>query len=325
MRVLEEFLRPTQAELFKMIRKMYKGMVYVCEQNFLLVRGKAPIMLVAHLDTVHSEPVKEICKSKDKNILMSPQGIGGDDRCGVYALVKIHELAQVKPWLLFTCDEEAGGVGAENFCKAYAKGKLPAELSALKFVVEVDRRGSNDAVYYDCDSHDFETYITDKGFVTACGSFSDISLIAPALYNAHTPHEYIVRSELECTIEKIIGMVADAAKIDFPKYAYAKRKCEVIDKRYASYFYDRQKIYGFGKNALPVCLTSENRLHDEFCDTGTRKRLPSEYEEIYDELLEMYSAEELEKFRELYGDQILYEIYIDEYGPFFAEQDREVI
>ena len=30
------------------------------------------------------------------NILSSPQGIGGDDRCGVYALVKVHELSAVE-------------------------------------------------------------------------------------------------------------------------------------------------------------------------------------------------------------------------------------
>ena len=69
-------------------------------------------MLVAHLDTVHSQRVHDICKSDDGNILMSPQGIGGDDRCGVFALCNIFQSAQIKPWLLFCCNEEVGGVGA---------------------------------------------------------------------------------------------------------------------------------------------------------------------------------------------------------------------
>ena len=109
-----------------MLRKMYKGKAYVSENNFILVRGEAPTMLLAHLDTVYIELVRTICKSKDKNVLMSPQGIGGDDRCGVYVLVKTYELVNKKSWLLFTCNEETGGFGASTFCKAHRSLKLPS-------------------------------------------------------------------------------------------------------------------------------------------------------------------------------------------------------
>ena len=61
---------------------------------------------------------------------MSLQGIGGDDRCGVYALNKIYEMSTVKPFLLFTCNEE------------------------------IDKKGTNYAVYYDCANLDFEKYIS---------------------------------------------------------------------------------------------------------------------------------------------------------------------
>ena len=228
---LEEFIYPTQKQLFKELCKMYSGNAYICKNNFILVKGTAPAMLVAHLDTVHEQPVRDICKSVDGNILMSPQGIGGDDRCGVYALVTVYDLADKKPWLLFTCDEEIGGFGAEMFCKTHNKDKLPMELDALKFIVEIDRRGSHDAVYYECNNPDFEDYVTSKGFKTATGSFSDISYIAPQLgvaavnlssgyYNAHQLCEYINRAELENIIEKVCEMVADAALADFPTFEY---------------------------------------------------------------------------------------------------------
>ena len=313
MRAFAEFLRPTQAKLFKMLRKMYRGKTFVSEKNFILVHGTSPVMLVAHLDTVHAEPVKTICRSRDKNVLMSPQGIGGDDRCGVFALVKVFELAEKKTWLLFTCDEETGGLGASMFCKAYKASKLPDELNALKFIVEIDRRGSHDAVYYDCENFDFERYVTSKGFQTAYGSFSDISFIAPELgvaavnlscgyYNAHTQHEYIVLSELEHTIEKVVEMVADADNC--PKFSYVEK----IVKRY-------DWLYGSKANLSVTC----SELGDElFVEEDERKKLPREYELIYDDLLEFYTSEELERYRELYGDQILYQIYIDEYGPFYA-------
>ena len=173
---LEKFLRPTQAELFDILSQKYCGQCTVSGGNFILVHGEAPVMLVAHLDTVHREPVREIWKTADNEFLMSPQGIGGDDRCGVYALVNVFELSAKKPWLLFTCDEEIGGVGAEAFCEAYEYGELPAGLNDLKMLIEIDRRGRNDAVYYDCENRAFEAYITSKGFRTAQGSFSDISL-----------------------------------------------------------------------------------------------------------------------------------------------------
>ena len=89
MKNLEDFLRPTQKKLFKRLCKKFKGNTLISKGNFILVGGQAPVMLVAHLDTVHSQRVHDICKSDDGNILMSPQGIGGDDRCGVFALIKI--------------------------------------------------------------------------------------------------------------------------------------------------------------------------------------------------------------------------------------------
>ena len=218
MKKLEEYLRPTQKELFNRLCEYYHGKTVYVKGKFILVKGTAPILLVAHLDTVHKMPVQDICTSADGNILMSLQGIGGDDRCGVYALVNAYEQSAIKPHLLFTCNEETGGIGAKSFVYLHSLGKLPKSLDNLKFIVEVDRKGSNDAVYYDCYNHAFEEYITDKGYITAQGSFTDISVIAPELgiaavnlssgyYNAHQLHEYINRKELDATLDKILTMI----------------------------------------------------------------------------------------------------------------------
>ena len=291
MRPLEAFLKPTQEELFAAIRKLYKDKSGLCSKdNFILVEGNVPIMLVAHLDTVHEKPVKVICKSNDSNILMSPQGIGGDDRAGVYALVNAYDMAVKKPYLLFTCDEEVGGIGAEKFRLAHQLSKLPKELDKLKLIVEVDRKGSLDAVYYNCYNPELEDYINSKGFKTAVGSFSDISLIAPELgiaavnlssgyYNAHTLHEYINRKHLNNTLSKVVEIISDAAQDNFPKYEYVS---------YDDYGYFRE---------------------DEIIQS-----LPSEYQQIYYELLDIYSVDELENFRAEYGNKILFEIYADELG-----------
>ena len=256
MKALEEFLRPTQKGLYKILSKMYPNAI-CSKKEYILVPGEVPIMLLAHLDTVHSQPVQTICKNKDKNILMSPQGIGGDDRCGVYAIVNAYDMAVKKPWLLFTCDEEIGGLGADQFCHAHADCKLPKELDDLKILVEIDRRGSNDAVYYDCDNEEFEKYITSKGFRTAFGSFSDISVVAPELgvaavnlssgyYNAHTLHEYINRKELDAVLQKVNEIVADAAQPNFPKYKYVEKiGYDHISTYYSKYY--QQTTYHDGK------------------------------------------------------------------------------
>lgn len=299
---LEHFLRPTQKQLFKRLCKIFKDRTLISKGNFILVHGQAPVMLVAHLDTVHDKPVRDICLSSDKNILMSPQGIGGDDRCGVFALCHIFHSAQIKPWLLFTCDEEVGGLGAKHFCRAHKLHLLPNELDGLKFIIELDRKGKNDAVFYRCTNPDFEAFITSKGFKTAQGSFSDISLVAPELgiaavnlssgyYHAHSLHEYINRSHLLATIQKVIDIVAESTHHDFPKFDYIENLYPVNN----SFRYH----HGLTEhNDIPHNL-SHNLL------------------DIYEVLLDFYSKAELDSFRAEFGDHILTQIFHEEIEPLY--------
>lgn len=305
---LDDFLFPSQKQLFKRLCKKFKGKTLISKGNFILVGGQAPVMLVAHLDTVHSQRVHDICKSDDGNILMSPQGIGGDDRCGVFALCKIYKSAKIKPWLLFCCNEEVGGVGARKFCRAHKHHQLPNQLDQLKFLIELDRKGSEDAVFYQCANPDFESYITGKGFQIAQGSFSDIALIAPELgiaavnlscgyHNPHTLHEYINRSELNFTIQKVIEIVSDSVKHDFPKFEYVES--------YSS-LYHSQKNRPYDN--LSILYNKQDDIP---------RRIPSELKEIYEALLDFYSANELDSFCAEFGDQILWQIYNDEIASFY--------
>ena len=298
MKNLEDFLRPIQKQLFKRLCKKFKGKTLISKGNFILVHGQAPVMLVAHLDTVHEAPVRDICLSVDKNILMSPQGIGGDDRCGVFALVKIHQLSKIKPWLLFTCEEEVGGLGAKKFCFAHQQHQLPNDLDNLKFLIELDRKGKNDAVFYNCDNPDFEKYIAGKGFKTAQGSFSDISVIAPELrvaavnlssgyYNAHTLHEYINRAELDDTICKVVDIISDVPHL--PRFEYVECIQSV----------EQRKLIRRDESVI------------------LPRRISASLRDIYKILLDFYSVNELESFRAEYGDHILWQIYNDEIDYFY--------
>ena len=301
MKVLfEDILRSTQKGLYSKIAKMFENSAVCSKNNYILIKGTAPILLVAHMDTVHREPVREICKSRKGTVLMSPQGIGGDDRCGVYALLTIYEQSSIKPWLLFTCDEETGGIGARVFADDHAKGKMPDELSELKLIIEIDRKGKNDAVYYDCENPDFEKYIASKGFKTKFGSFSDISVVAPAIgiaavnlssgyYNAHTLHEYIDTMELNATIQKVAEIVSEVSEPDFPQYEYIEAF------GYMSYHRrDPYCCYGFDYD-----YDYEEYLKD----------VPDEYKEDYLDLLEIYYPEELENMRAEGGDNVIHDLW----------------
>ena len=207
----ETILRLPQMELKKRLKAELKSRGYPVtdKPGYLYAEGTIPVLLVAHMDTVHRQPVEQICYSADRAVAMSPQGIGGDDRCGVWMILQILRTANCH--VLFCEDEEVGCVGAKKF----TRGPLRPQVN---YIVELDRRGSNDAVFYRCDNPEFEDFVTSFGFETAGGSCSDISYIAPYLetaavniscgyYCEHQRHEYIHLEEIELNADRVAQMV----------------------------------------------------------------------------------------------------------------------
>ena len=74
------------------------------QSGFLYAQGTVPVLLVAHLDTVHRTQPETICYSADGTVMMSPQGIGGDDRAGVYMILRL--IQRVHCHVLFCEDED---------------------------------------------------------------------------------------------------------------------------------------------------------------------------------------------------------------------------
>ena len=198
--------------------------------------------------------------------------------------------------------------------KPYHKQKqLPKNLDTLKLIIEIDRHGSNDAVFYNCANPDFEEYIASKGFKTAQGSFSDISLIAPELgiaavnlssgyYHAHSLHEFINRSDLDNTIQKVIKIVSDVAKPDFPKFEYIAASTQN--------YTPRKK----GCNDKP--LICESYFYENPDDIPCS--VPEELHELYEALLDFYSSTELESFRQEYGNQIIPQLYREVLDSYYS-------
>ena len=115
-------------------------------KGYLYASGEMPVMLIAHMDTVHRQLVEHICYSEDGRVMMSPEGIGGDDRAGVYMILRI--LQEAKCHVLFCEDEEGGGQGARKFERSSIRPEV-------NYLVELDRHGGNDAVFYSCNNREF--------------------------------------------------------------------------------------------------------------------------------------------------------------------------
>lgn len=224
--LFEKLVKATQSQLLAFLPSELKkrGMNdIVATKDYILCHGDAPVLLVAHLDTVHRETVKEIYKVG--GAWSSPQGIGGDDRCGIYMILSLLEKLPFKPYVLFATDEEIGCVGTGKFLRQY-----PVNEFEIKFMIEFDRKGSDDAVFYDCENLQFIDFILEKtGYKFQHGAFTDICEIMEAwdvagvnlscgYYNAHTLKEYVVIDEMLNTINVVHQFLEKLDFNDVPHY-----------------------------------------------------------------------------------------------------------
>lgn len=226
LRILDEYLWVFTADERKLLERVSQELAkagysrIVQGKMFLYATGKIPVLLVAHGDTVHSKPPTEdevFCDPR-KGVLWSPAGLGADDRAGVLGIVELVRRGY-RPHVLVTLGEESGGRGAEEFVE---KVKDPGVL----YIVELDRKNGNDAVFYGCDNKKFVEYVEEFGFKKADGVFTDISIICPrwnvagvnlscGYYNAHSSTEYLVLPLLWDTLERVERMLKNPPRKRF--------------------------------------------------------------------------------------------------------------
>ena len=223
MKYFVEICKMPQAKLHKYLFAVLKEYGYeVYDGDKYILGVGSNVLVTAHMDTVHKENVKTVKYEKDKygdTIISSPQGIGGDDRCGIYIILSLLEDGY-RPTILFTEDEELGGLGAEAFVKdSLENPMLENAITACGYMIELDRAHDNDAVFYECDNPEFTEFIEkETGYKETWGSFSDISVIAPhferaavnlscGYYKAHTTDEFVVWEEMLHTVKVVEGLL----------------------------------------------------------------------------------------------------------------------
>lgn len=214
-----------KAILHEYLNKYYSLVVET--EDYLYAEGNIPIALVAHLDTVFDKQPEHIFYDPDYHVMWSIAGLGADDRAGVFGILKIISDG-FRPHIIFTMDEEIGGIGASELAK------IECPFNDLRYIIELDRRGIDDCVFYQCGNEQFKQYVESFGFIRDFGSFSDISFLCPGwnvagvnlsigYFNEHSPTEHLFLDPLFQTVHRVEEMLSDEIT-DIPYFNYCKEK-----------------------------------------------------------------------------------------------------
>lgn len=255
MKRMEDILGMTQDQLKTYLSNYLCGTGYKInvDDGYVFAKGDVNVLLIAHMDTARKEIPSVVLKLPTENgikICAENSLVGGDDRCGIWMIMNI--IKNVRCHVLFLEDEEVGCIGARKFADSEHAKYVKENIA---FMIELDRRGSNDCVFYSNDNRDFIKYIEEKtGTKESIGSMSDISIIMPetgvagvnlscGYYREHTKDEYIMVDEMNDMMWRVQKFLE--SETEFPIYEYVERK-----RTYTSYnAYKQWSIddYAFGR------------------------------------------------------------------------------
>lgn len=275
--LFEYIAKLTQPQLKNFLTKFLNAKYnkVVSNYDYIYAEGDIPICLVAHTDTVFQLPPEEIFYDSSKNVLWSPDGLGADDRAGIFAIIKIIQ-SGLKPHIIFPADEEMGCVGSLKL----AEKECP--FKDLRYIIQLDRQGYSDCVFYDCHNENFIDYVENFGFFTATGSFSDISVLCPkwgvagvnlsiGYKNEHSREEILYVAPMMVTIEKVKKMLT---KQDIPYFEYVSKNksslfftkctCDICGKEYPED--EMFEVYDLNNEIKNYCIHCVSEKNVTFCE-----------------------------------------------------------
>lgn len=207
--------------------------------NVIVTKGKAKAYpcVVSHMDTVHSfVPDFGVYQDKDNSDTLfalngkKRVGIGGDDKCGVFAcLYLLKVIPQIK--VVFFSREESGCKGSTSINKRF--------FADCRYLIQLDRRGKRDFIqtYWGNKtiSHEFSSEIglikKKYKYKNKIGTVTDVMKLwdnkvgvscinlSCGYYNPHTDSEYISINALWHSIkftEEIISTIKPKRYISLP-------------------------------------------------------------------------------------------------------------
>lgn len=220
----------TVPQLYKILVKFLRINGYSSintNKHFIIAEGLDPVCVIAHMDTVNVDfydktPTMSLY-DPEQDIFHVISGCTLDDRLGIYSIIQII-LDGYKPSVIFTDLEETGGQGIKELVTVYTK--CPFDIN---FIIELDRQGEKDSVYYSCNNKKFQKYINSFGFETAQGTFTDCLILGEAWDIAavnlscgylleHTIYEYAHLKWTHNTIDKVEKILQDVNNVTKFKY-----------------------------------------------------------------------------------------------------------
>lgn len=213
-------------------------------------------LLSAHMDTVmkpNDEVLASMVEPDDTKLIVTGGICGGDDKCGVYLILKILIEKKHNVNFIFSVNEEIGCLGIKAFFKN-KENEEKVKTNSLYCLV-LDRNGHSDII---CERNDYGTLEFEKAlhevskrygmlFEPKMGLFSDADHISNYIstanlsvgyYNAHTANEYIDIDAMEFSgtfVELILSNV--------------KTKFEPCEKSYKNWY--NYGSYGYYRNYYP--------------------------------------------------------------------------
>lgn len=231
-------------------------------------------MLSAHMDTVQDDDDTLMAKYIDiKDGILSGYGvIGGDDKCGIYIILKMLVNNDIGSFnFVFTVQEEIGAHGSSYF-------EQNNDLTHMLYCLVLDRKGSGDILcatghYYG--TKEFEKALSDfgnsYGYTPATGSFCDADNFNEQLsccnlsvgyYNAHTKQEFVVLEQLENSLKYVSSIVTNLdVKYEAPD-TYSRRTTSSIAAPYDNYYDDEYWEEKYGYSSINSGATQSTSLAD---------------------------------------------------------------
>lgn len=228
-------------------------------KRFVYIQGDRSdkVLLVAHADTVWQHPIK---MDIHDGIVFSSQrflsydvkynkytstkigiGIGADDRAGCAIVWKLRNLGHS---ILITSGEEDGCKGSKWIINSpYWEEEINLKH---QFAVQFDRRGLNDAVFYNIGTKKFVDYIKQEtGYKPQSGFSTDIKHLCKNIcgvnlsvgyYSEHQPDERLVIDQWQNTLSTAYSWLK---KPNLPRFDLDKSDLFSIN-------YNTSNNYGYG-------------------------------------------------------------------------------
>ena len=295
---MKEWLEMSQAEVIDRFSSLPRAIVGGSDDTaFAYLPGTRDdrVLLVAHSDTVWGPDAGRINISYSDGVYFSGDtptrsflekagrvflnkygiGIGADDRAGCAALWELKDLGHS---LLITSGEEMGCAGSNALMKDRI---MSHEIDHHNFVVQLDRQGDDDLVFYDVATKEFKAYcVANTGYSPSWGTFTDICELCETIcgvnistgyYNEHSSDEYLVEKEWENTVRTVKKWLS---KKDLPYFELSVVDDDLDDDEYD--IYDDSQLFDWppynssnsdnDKQIIDSSMSDDDILECPHCD-----------------------------------------------------------